>query len=70
MIEPDWAESAPEGGFRFASTHWLPVDELLPEVEPSVGPLLERDATLFDQRLDGLLTALLSEQEELRLCAS
>jgi CO dehydrogenase maturation factor len=59
-----------EGGFRFTSSHWLPYDELLPEVEPSVGPLLERDATSFDQRLDGLLTALLSKQEELRLCAS
>ena len=59
-----------EGGFRFTSTHWLPLDDLLPEVEPSVGPLLERDPTRFDRRLDGLLNALLSEQEELLSCAS
>jgi len=59
-----------EGGFQFTSAHWLPLDELLPEVEPSVGPLLERDPTQFDRRLGGLLNALLSEQEELLLCAS
>ena len=59
-----------EGGFRFTSTHWLPLDDLLPEVEPSVGPLLEREPTRFDRRLDGLLNALLSEQEELLSCAS
>jgi hypothetical protein len=59
-----------EGGFRFSSTHWLPMDEALPEVEPSVGALLQRSPTLFDRKLGGLLQALLPEEEAVLSCAS
>ena len=59
-----------EGAFRFSSTHWLPHDELLPDVEPSVGALVEREPTSFDQQLSGLLDALLTQQEELLQCVS
>lgn len=59
-----------EGGFRFSSTHWLPMDEVLPEVEPSVGALLDRTPTLFDRKLGGLLQALLPEEEVVLPCAS
>jgi len=59
-----------EGGFRFSSTHWLPMDEVLPEEEPSVGALLERSPTLFDRKLGGLLQALLPEEEAVLPCAS
>lgn len=69
-LERTLARLDQEDGFRFTSVHWLPYDELLPEVEPSVGPLLERDANQFDERLGGLLDTLLAEQEELLLCAS
>lgn len=59
-----------EGGFRFTSMHWLPVDDVLPDMEPSVGALLARSPTLFDDKLGALLDALLTEQEELLQCAS
>lgn len=59
-----------EGGFRFTSSHWLPLDELLPEIEPSVGPLLERNPTEFDRRLDGLLDAMVSQDMAVLRCAS
>lgn len=59
-----------EGGFRFSSTHWLPSDNLLPEVEPSVGALLERPTTLFDTKLDELLNTLVSQHEAILRCAS
>lgn len=59
-----------EGGFPFSSSHWLPLDELLPEIEPSVGPLLERNPTLFDRQMDGFLGALLSQEAAVLRCAS
>ena len=59
-----------EGGFPFASRHWLPMDPLLPRVEPSVGPLFERRPTLFDQRIEGLLDTLLPIEELVRECVS
>lgn len=52
-----------EGGFGFASVHWLPIDDLLPEVEPSVSALLDRESTAFESGLDGLLDALLTDTE-------
>ena len=52
------------------SRHWLPVDPLLPRVEPSVGSLLERPATSFDRRVDGLLEALLPIEELEKECVS
>jgi hypothetical protein len=59
-----------EGGFPFTSRHWLPMDPLLPRVEPSIGPLFERPATPFDQRVEGLLDALLPIEELVRECVS
>lgn len=59
-----------EGGFPFSSTHWLPLDDMLPEVEPSVGALLERPTTSFDSKLDKLLDALVSQHEAVMRCAS
>jgi len=59
-----------EGGFPFSTSHWLPIDELLPEVEPTVDPLLGRESTLFDRQLEELLEALLSREEEALACAS
>jgi len=58
------------GGFLFTSTHWLPLDELIAEVEPSVGPLVERAPTFFDRKLDGLLDALLATEEVVLQCVS
>jgi hypothetical protein len=46
------------------------MDPLLPRIEPSVGPLFERPPTRFDQRLDGLLDALLPVEELVRECVS
>jgi CO dehydrogenase maturation factor len=59
-----------EGGFPFASRHWLPVDPLLPRVEPTIGPLIERRPTAFDQRIEGLLDKLLPIEELVRECVS
>jgi CO dehydrogenase maturation factor len=59
-----------EGGFPFTSRHWLPIDPLLPRVEPSIGPLFERRPTPFDQRIEGLLDTLLPIEELVRECAS
>lgn len=59
-----------EGGFRFSSTHWLPMDEMLPDVEPSVGALLDRTPTSFDRKLGKLLDALVSQEEVGVRCAS
>jgi len=59
-----------EGGFPFASTHWLPEDTLLSKVEPSVELLLERAKMPFDRKLDELLVTLLDQEEELMRCAS
>ena len=59
-----------EGGFPFTSSHWLPMDPLLPSVEPSIGPLFERRPTPFDQRVDHLLDALLPIEELVRECVS
>jgi CO dehydrogenase maturation factor len=59
-----------EGGFPFASRHWLPTDPLLPRVEPSIGPLFERRPTPFDQRIEGLLDTLLPIEELVRECVS
>jgi CO dehydrogenase maturation factor len=59
-----------EGGFPFTSHHWLPIDPLLPRVEPSVGPLFERRPTPFDQRIEGMLDALLPIEELVRECVS
>ena len=59
-----------EGGFPFASRHWLPVDPLLPRVEPSIGPLIERRPTPFDRRIEGLLDNLLPIEELVRECVS
>jgi CO dehydrogenase maturation factor len=59
-----------EGGFPFASRHWLPMDPLLPRVEPTIGPLIERRPTAFDQRIEGLLDKLLPIEELVRECVS
>lgn len=59
-----------ESDFLFTSRHWLPLDELIAEVEPSVGPLIERVPTLFDQKLDGLLDVLLAAEGAVLQCAS
>jgi CO dehydrogenase maturation factor len=59
-----------EGEFPFTSRHWLPMDPLLPRVEPSIGPLFERRPTPFDQRIEGLLDTLLPIEELVRECAS
>ena len=59
-----------EGGFLFTSTHWLPLDELIAQVEPSVGPLVERAPTFFDRKLDGLLDALVATEEAVLQCVS
>jgi CO dehydrogenase maturation factor len=59
-----------EGGFPFASRHWLPTDPLLPRVEPSISPLFERRPTPFDHRIEGLLDILLPIEELVRECVS
>ncbi len=59
-----------EGGFPFASRHWLPADPLLRRVEPSIGPLFERRPTPFDQRIESLLDTLLPIEELVRECVS
>ena len=59
-----------EGGFPFTSRHWLPMDPLLPRIEPSVGSLLQRPPTPFDRRVEGLLDALLPIEELVRECVS
>ena len=59
-----------EGGFPFTSRHWLPTDPLLPRVEPSIGPLFRRQPTPFDNRVEGLLDALLPIEELVRECVS
>jgi CO dehydrogenase maturation factor len=59
-----------EGGFDFTSRHWLPADDLLPEIEPSVGALLGRQPTPFDRKLDGLVDALVSDEAVALRCAS
>jgi CO dehydrogenase maturation factor len=59
-----------EGGFPFTSRHWLPSDPLLISTEPSIGPLVERKPTPFDQRVEGLLDTLLPIEELVRECVS
>jgi CO dehydrogenase maturation factor len=59
-----------EGGFPFTSRHWLPMDPLLPRIEPSISPLFERLPTPFDKRVEGLLDALLPIEELVRECVS
>ncbi|MDH3757354.1 MAG: hypothetical protein OES93_05865, partial [Gammaproteobacteria bacterium] len=59
-----------EGGFPFTSRHWLPMDPLLPRIEPSISPLFERPPTPFDQRVEGLLDTLLPIEELVRECVS
>ena len=69
-FERTMARLEAEGGFLFTSTHWLPLDELIAQVEPSVGPLVERAPTFFDRKLDGLLDALVATEEAVLQCAS
>ena len=59
-----------EGGFPFTSRHWLPMDPLLPRVEPSISQLFERPPTPFDLRIDGLLDVMLPIEELVRECVS
>ncbi|MBT8441813.1 MAG: AAA family ATPase [Gammaproteobacteria bacterium] len=59
-----------EGGFPFTSVNWLPEDEQLRHVEPSIEPLLTRDPANFDHKLDELLDALVKHEERLVQCAS
>ena len=59
-----------EGGFPFTSRHWLPMDPLLPRIEPSISAMFERPATPFDQRVEGLLDTLLPIEELVRECVS
>ena len=59
-----------EGGFPFTSRHWLPMDPLLPRVEPSISQLFERSPTPFDLRIDGLLDVMLPIEELVRECVS
>ncbi len=58
-----------EGGFSFASEHFLPWDERLLAVEPAVGPLLEDAALPLVRAISGLGDALIESESELA-CAS
>jgi CO dehydrogenase maturation factor len=55
-----------EGGFAFVSTHVLPYEETVLEVEPSVEPLLGCRDTGFMQAVEGVVTALIDSEEALR----
>jgi CO dehydrogenase maturation factor len=59
-----------EGGFPFASSHFLPYDEALLAAEPGIDPLLEQVHSPFMQAVDGLIGALLASEEALSRCAS
>lgn len=59
-----------EGGFEFTSRHWLPVDAMLAEAEPSVEPLLGRKGTSFDRSVDTLLDDLVAQEAVVLPCAS
>ncbi len=59
-----------EGGFPFASSHFLPHDEALLAAEPAIDPLLEQAGSPFMQALDGVIGALLAGEEALSRCAS
>ncbi len=50
-----------EGGFPFASRHWLPWDERLRRCEPDIGPLLEEASPLITA-VSGILVSLLEQQ--------
>jgi CO dehydrogenase maturation factor len=59
-----------EGGFPFASSHFLPYDEVLLAAEPGVEPLLEQASSPFLRAVDGVIDALLTREEALSRCAS
>ena len=59
-----------EGGFAFASTHFLPYDEALLAAEPGVDPLLWQPQSAFMRAVDGVIGALLASEEALSRCAS
>lgn len=54
-----------EGGFPFASRHWLPWDERLRRCEPDIGPLLD-EASPLTTAVSGILESLLDQQLALR----
>ncbi len=58
-----------EGGFAFASEHYLPWDERLLEIEPAVGPLLRDPYPPLVEAISGLGDALIQSESELA-CAS
>lgn len=58
-----------EGGFSFASEHFLPWDERLLAVEPAVGPLLDDTTLPLVAAISGLGEALVESESELA-CAS
>lgn len=60
---------ADEGGFAFASTHFLPYDEAVLRSEPSVEPLLADGDSPFMAALGGVIEALATSEETLS-CAS
>ena len=55
------ARLAEEGGFPFASRHWLPRDERLRDCEPDIGPLLDASSPLTTA-VGGILESLLGKQ--------
>ncbi len=58
-----------EGGFPFASRHWLPWDERLRRCEPDIGPLLD-EASPLTTAVDGILESLLDQQLAVRTVAA
>lgn len=59
------ARIAEEGGFPFASTHFLPYDEAVLQAEPSVEPLLSQSDSPFMQAIGGVIDALAKSEEAL-----
>jgi CO dehydrogenase maturation factor len=60
---------ADEGGFSFASEHYLPYDERLLAIEPAVGPLLQSTGSPLVAAVSALGDALIQREGELA-CAS
>jgi CO dehydrogenase maturation factor len=57
-----------EGGFPFASRHWLPWDERLRRCEPDIGPLLD-EASPLTTAVSGILRSLLDHRPAQRAVA-
>ena len=69
-LERSRARLEAEGGFPFASSHALPYDEAVLAAEPAVDPILERADSHFVQAVEELISAMLTREEALSLCAS